>query len=75
MLDKIIDNLRFGHDADPPDVSVVRMLAQMCDADPSLDSHVVSFGHANTPWRAIRATAAGHIYEMYLKETEAATWP
>lgn len=69
-----IDDLQL-EDADPPDETVVNMMAGMCESDPSLNSHIGEQNLNPIPWKELRETAAGMVFELYLRETEARTWP
>jgi hypothetical protein len=59
----------------PPDATVVKMLANMCESDPSFESHVLNKNTVAPPWKELRETGAAVAFEAFIREVEAATWP
>ena len=62
-------------DGDPPDATVVKMLANMCESDGSFENHVLDQNRSPIPWKELRETGAAMAFEAYIRETEARTWP
>lgn len=69
-----IETLRTD-DGDPPDRTVVEMLAQMCESDGSFESHILEKHTNPTPWKELREVGAAVAFEAYIRETEENTWP
>lgn len=73
-IDHIIVTLQTD-EGDPPDATVVSMLANMCENDPSFESHVLERSAQNPRWKELRETGAGMAFENYIRERENGTWP
>jgi hypothetical protein len=73
-IEHIIGSLQTD-DGDPRDETIVSMLAHMCEADPSFESHVLEQNRLDPPWKELRETGAAVALELYIRETEAQTWP
>jgi hypothetical protein len=73
-IDHVRENLG-GVEGDPPDTTVVKMLAIMVEEDGDFESHILDKQHADPPWKDLRQACAGWIFELYIRETEAETWP
>lgn len=62
-------------EGDPPDATVVNMLANMCEADASLEDHILKQNVQGPPWKELRVTAAAVAFESFLRAKEDGTWP
>jgi hypothetical protein len=75
-VDFIIEQLRqVAGGEDPPDGSVVEMLAIMVSEDDSFTDYILSRNPANPDWEQLRRACAGSIYESYLRACEEGKWP
>jgi hypothetical protein len=59
----------------PPDGTVVNLLAVMVTTDDSFVSHVLRWGVANPDMERCREVCAKVIYETYIRAVEDGQWP
>jgi hypothetical protein len=73
-IDHTIETLK-SDEGDPPDATVVKMLANMCESDGSFESHCIEQNRTPIPWKELRETGAAVAFEAHVREREALTWP